>query len=218
MEGIRLSGELVHAAEIVAERAAQGCLVRLPLCREDDFRFLGTDLFRRERKVRLHQFPHPFPETVQFLGCRLDRQAGAVVEELAVHAACQGVFDPQVPVREQRPGRMLQDKTQGTDVRSPSVGVIVADESDFVRIENIETELLELVVHQGGQDRVTLLRLFVLYLGADALRESQEGGSFFHRTETAVVLQKYLNHDTQSYEIERIFHIFVFPTCVISFI
>ncbi len=98
------------------------------------------------------------------------------------------MLNPQVPVREQRPGRMLQDKAQGPDVRAPPIGVVIADERDLVRIENIETEFLEFVVHQRGKDRVTLSGLGVFHLGTNFLRQGQQGGAVLHSVKSAVVL------------------------------
>ena len=74
--------------------------------------------------------------------------------QLAVETARQGVVDLEDLVREKRPGRALGQETKRTEVSPAAFGMVVADEFYRVGIEQLEIQGLDLVVHQGRQDRV----------------------------------------------------------------
>ena len=113
VEGIHLAVQAIDPAEIPAERPAEFRLVGLSLRLEERFGFLGRNLFRRERKVRIDQFPHPGAEALETFGIRLEgRTAGAPLAQLTIQAAGQGVLDHEHFAREDVAHGMLQQETQ----------------------------------------------------------------------------------------------------------
>ena len=156
---------------------------------------LGRNLFRGERQVRVDQLPHPGAQALEAFGIRLERRtAGPPLAQLAVQAAGQGVLDHEHLAREDVAHGVLQQEAQRTDVRPPPVRVVIPDERDFVREEDIETQFLEFVVHQGGEHGVPLAGLRVDGFGALLPGEVQEVGPDLHAEFPAVVLAENVDH------------------------
>ena len=198
---VHLAVQVIHPAEIPAERAAEFGLIMLTLLLKEGLGLLGRNLLRAERKVGINQFPHPGTEALHPLGIRLERLAARrTVPQFAVQAARQGMLGHKHLIRIQVPHGVLEQEAEGADVRPASVRMIVADKGHFVRKEDIEAQFFELVVHQRRQHRVTLACLRVCGFGIFIPGEIQQGGSGFYGTLLSVVRAMYLYHKKNGYQ------------------
>ena len=112
------------------------------------------------------------------------------------------MFDNQDLAREHVAHGMLQQEAQRADVCPPPIGVVIADEGDFMREDDIETQFLEFVVHQGGEHRVMPAGLWVDGLGILFPGKVQEFGSGLHAMFPAVVLAENVDHHLSALEFD----------------
>ena len=113
------------------------------------------------------------------------------------------MVDDQHLTRIQVADGMLQQEAQRADVGPPPVRMVIADESNFVGKEDIETQLLELMVDQGGQHRVPLAGFRVEGFRTCFPGQGQQVGTFLHPEPAAVILAEDIYHSLQSYEKNR---------------
>ena len=105
----------------------------------------------RKGKVQGYQTAHLLPQTQDVFVRDMLRA------KLAIQAAGQGVVDFEDLIRKEVAYRPLGQETQGTEISTPAVNMVVTDEFYLMRIENLKIQILELVVHQSRQHGIFFL-------------------------------------------------------------
>ena len=143
----------IHRAGVSAQGALDARLQALVLGLEDGLGLRGKHFLMRKRQVQGHQAAHLFPQLQNVL------VGDMLSPELAVISAGKGVVNLENLLRKQVPRRPLRQKAQGTDVGAAAVRMVVADKLHVGRLVQFIIQGFQLVIHQGGQDRVLLSRL-----------------------------------------------------------
>ena len=185
MECVGLSVKVVNTATECPETLLKLGLLRLVILNEQLLGLLGEHLDLCERQILRHYFLHLLPDPVDLV---IGHEIGFVppvivlsfLDDLAVQSARKRVVNHQHLVRIEFPHSVLKHEAKRPHVASSPVRMVIPDELDPVQVGRLETEFLQLVVHQSRQYIVLFPGLPIRDAGTELVRQGLQILSFLN--------------------------------------